>query len=239
VAAPGTGTGTGTGTWHHLALTFSGSTISAAIDGAAVGTVTDTTYPSGMVGLGTSGYQTDQFDNLYVTPVAGSVTGPIVAGVNTSKCVDDNADSTTNGTQVQMWDCNGGASQNWTFPGNGTIDLGGKCMDITGAGTANGTLVELWTCNGGTNQQWQALNGTLVNPVSGKCLDDSIGPPQSTAAAQWFGSCRSLPARTEPLNGMAGKRHTAEASVICGSSYGLPSSVRTACRKPGCRGSRR
>jgi hypothetical protein len=170
--ASGTVAAPGTGTWHHLALTFSGSTISAAIDGSTVGTVTDTTYPSGMVGLGTSGYQTDQFDNLSVTPVAGSVSGPIVAGDNTSKCVDDNADSSANGTKVQMWDCNGGASQDWTFPGNGTIGLYGKCMDITGAGTANGTLVELWTCNGGANQQWEALNGTLVNPVSGKCLDD-------------------------------------------------------------------
>jgi hypothetical protein len=45
-------------------------------------------------------------------------------------------------------------------------------MDITGANFSNGTLVELWTCNGGSNQQWQAVNGQLVNPASGKCLDD-------------------------------------------------------------------
>ena len=38
--------------------------------------------------------------------------------------------------------------------------------------TANGTLIEEWTCNGGANQQWLAVNGELVNPVSGKCLDD-------------------------------------------------------------------
>lgn len=153
--ASGTVAAPGLGSWQHLALTFSGSTISAAINGSTVGTVTDTTYPSGMVGLGTSGYQTDQFDKLSVTPVAGSVSGPIVAGVNTGKCVDDNADSSANGTKVQMWDCNGGASQDWTFPGNGTIGLNGKCMDITGAGTANGTQLDIWTCNGGSNQQWK------------------------------------------------------------------------------------
>ena len=34
------------------------------------------------------------------------------------------------------------------------------------------TLIEWWTCNGGANQQWQAVNGQLVNPSSGKCLDD-------------------------------------------------------------------
>jgi hypothetical protein len=172
--ASGTVAAPGTGTWHHLALTFNGHTITAAIDGVTVGTATDSTYSSGMVGLGTSGYQTDQFDNLSVTPVSGggSVTGPIVAGVNTSDCVDDNGNSGANGTKVQLWTCNGGASQNWTLPGDGTIRINGGCLDITGAGTANGTLVELWTCNGGANQQWQSVSSTLVNPVSGKCLDD-------------------------------------------------------------------
>ena len=28
------------------------------------------------------------------------------------------------------------------------------------------------TCTGGANQQWHATAGTLVNPVSRKCLDD-------------------------------------------------------------------
>ena len=58
----------GTGSWHHLALTFTGSTISAAIDGTTVGTVTSSAYPAGMIGLGVDGYQTDEFDNLSVTP---------------------------------------------------------------------------------------------------------------------------------------------------------------------------
>ena len=171
--ASGTVAALGTGTWHHLALTFNGTAISAAIDGTTVGSVTDSTYHSGMVGLGTSGYQTDQFDNLSVTPVGSTTpTGPIVAGDNTSDCVDDNTGSSTNGTKVQMWGCNGGASQNWTIESNGAIGINGNCMDVTGAGTANGTLVEEWTCNGAGNQQWLPVNGMLVNPVSGKCLDD-------------------------------------------------------------------
>src|SRR5450755_1519896 len=172
VAAPGTGT------WQHLALTFSGSTISAAINGTTVGTVTDSGYASGMAGFGTSGYQTDQFDNLSVTGGSTAPTGPIVAGDNSGTCVDDNGPSTANGTKIQMWDCNGGPSQQWTIEPDGTLWIYGKCMDITGGGTGNGTLVELWDCNGGTNQQWHAQNGTLVNPASGKCLDD---PGSNTA----------------------------------------------------------
>ena len=71
--ASGTVTAPGTGTWQHLALTFDGDSITAAINGTTVGTVTDTAYPAGMIGLGTDGYQTDQFGDLSVTPV-GSAT---------------------------------------------------------------------------------------------------------------------------------------------------------------------
>jgi Glycosyl hydrolase family 59/Ricin-type beta-trefoil lectin domain/Concanavalin A-like lectin/glucanases superfamily len=172
--ASGTVAALGTGSWHHLALTFNGSTITAAIDGTTVGSATDTTYGSGMVGLGTSGYQTDQFDNLTVTQVGSAlpVTGTIVAGDDIAECVDDNGGSSADGTAVQMWDCNNGSNQQWTVGTDGTVRVNGKCLDITGAGTADGTLVELWDCNGGGNQQWQAENGTLVNPASGKCLDD-------------------------------------------------------------------
>ena len=173
----------GTGTWQHLALTFNGASITAAINGTTVTTVNDSTYASGMVGFGTSGYQTDQFDNLSVTPVGGSTggggsTGPITAGDDSSQCMDDNGQSTANGAKIQLWTCNGGANQQWTVESDGTLQVYGKCLDITGANTANGTLIELWTCNGGANQQWQASNGTLVNPASGKCLDD---PNSNTA----------------------------------------------------------
>ena len=87
--ASGTVAAPGTGTWQHLALTFNGDTISVAINSTTVGTATDSTYTSGMIGLGTSGYQTDQFDNLSVAQ-AGSVTpsGPIIAGGNTADCVN-------------------------------------------------------------------------------------------------------------------------------------------------------
>src|SRR5450631_2198723 len=86
----------------------------------------------------------------------GALTGPIVSGVYSGKCVDDNTGSSANGTKVQIWDCNGNpASQSWTIEANGTIGLHGKCMDITNASKANGALVELWTCNGGSNQQWK------------------------------------------------------------------------------------
>ena len=104
---------------------------------------------------------------------SSGATGTIVSGLSSSKCVDNNNGSGTNGNKVQIWDCDGNtAAQNWTVNSNGTLTIDGGCMDITGANYSNGTLIEWWPCNGGANQQWQATSGELVNPASGKCLDD-------------------------------------------------------------------
>ena len=84
--------------------------------------------------------------------------------------------------------CNGiAAAQSWTVNSNGTLTIDGGCMDITGANYSNGTKIEWWTCNGGANQQWQASNGELVNPASGKCLDDpeQSTPPLGTQLQLW------------------------------------------------------
>ncbi len=57
---------------------------------------------------------------------------------------------------MEIWDCNGGANQQWTLNADGTVvgRESGLCLDVTGAGTANGSPVEIWTCNGGSNQEW-------------------------------------------------------------------------------------
>ena len=136
-------------------------------------------------GAVTSGYPSDATENAVQADLTtagyaqtSAPSGPITAGDDSAKCVDDSAFSTANGNKIQMWDCTGGVNQQWTVQPDGTLQVYGKCMDITGANYGNGTLIELWTCNGGANQQWKASNGTLVNPASGKCLDD---PGSSTA----------------------------------------------------------
>lgn len=75
----------GLGTWHHLALGFSGATITAAIDGTAVGTVSDSTYGGGKVALFTGGYTAgDQFANLAVTPQSGGTTQTVTVPYSTT-----------------------------------------------------------------------------------------------------------------------------------------------------------
>jgi hypothetical protein len=53
--------------WHRLELAFTGETIRAVVDGAKVVEVRDTTYRTGMVGIG-SGWNYAQFDNFAVAP---------------------------------------------------------------------------------------------------------------------------------------------------------------------------
>lgn len=106
-----------------------------------------------------------------------SRTGPI-KGVQ-SLCVDIPSGNTTNGTQLQIWNCNGYAPQQWTVGADGTIRGMGKCMDVKGAGTTKGTAVELWSCNGSRSQQWVNQSGILKSPVSNLCLDanaTNLGP---------------------------------------------------------------
>ncbi|MEU3856468.1 RICIN domain-containing protein [Streptomyces sp. NPDC028722] len=187
--ATGTTAALGTGTWHNLALTFQGSTISAAVDGRRIGSVTDTSFQSGQAGLGIQGYRTDQFDNLSIAPGSGSAggtaTGQVTSVLNTAKCLDDYTDSTTAGAVVDIWDCNGTPAQQWTL-GNSAVTVNGLCLDVVGNATANGSPVDLWNCNGGGNQQWTVSNGTLVNPASGRCLDiPGLDTTNGTALDIW------------------------------------------------------
>ncbi|MEV7971333.1 RICIN domain-containing protein, partial [Sphaerisporangium sp. NPDC088356] len=96
-----------------------------------------------------------------------------LAGAQSGRCVDVPNLSTVNGTQVQLWDCNGGPNQQWTLTSAKELTVyGGKCLDAYGHGTSNGTQVDIWDCNGQSNQQWNLnSNGTITGVQSGLCLD--------------------------------------------------------------------
>ncbi|MGI5239859.1 ricin-type beta-trefoil lectin domain protein [Dactylosporangium sp. CA-139066] len=170
--ASGTRAALGLNTWHTLKLGFSGGQITATVDGTNVGTANDFTYGSGQAGVGVVGYQTDQFDNLTVTANSGPVLS-VLRGAESGRCADVPALSQTNGTQLALWDCNGGANQTFTLTASKQLQVyGTKCLDVDAGGTADGAKVQIWDCNGGANQQWNVnADGTVVGVGSGKCLD--------------------------------------------------------------------
>ena len=101
------------------------------------------------------------------TVVPGPITG------FDGRCIDDPSQSTTSGTQLQMYNCNQTPAQQWTVGADGALQVLGTCMAIDGDGATTGTAVVISTCAGTEAQTWQPqADGTLRNLASGKCLDD-------------------------------------------------------------------
>jgi Ricin-type beta-trefoil lectin domain/Glycosyl hydrolase family 76/Ricin-type beta-trefoil lectin domain-like len=115
-----------------------------------------------------------EFDLISRSSGAAPTTGTsaVSSGVS-GLCLDDAGGAATAGNKIDVYGCNNTAAQQWT-PANGTLMNNGMCLDVVGPySTADGTLVDLWTCNGGANQVWEPqADGELLNPQSGKCLDD-------------------------------------------------------------------
>lgn len=107
-------------------------------------------------------------------------------------CLDAKYDAThspwSNGDPIQLWTCNGGLQQKWTFSTTsgqyGTIKNGsGLCLDAVDDGSNEnpsipGDPVQLWGCNGGTQQEW------LANVQ----FDDSTGTQFVTLINEWSGT---------------------------------------------------
>jgi alpha-galactosidase len=99
-----------------------------------------------------------------------------VHAVGAGKCLDVPSSSTTPGTQLDIWGCNGGSNQIWTSTSSHQLTVysssSQRCLDAFNNQTTPGTKVEIWSCSGGANQQWNLnSNGTITGVQSGLCLD--------------------------------------------------------------------
>ncbi|WP_416969446.1 endo-1,4-beta-xylanase [Streptomyces sp. 4F14] len=106
------------------------------------------------------------------TPPTG---GGTIKGTSSGRCLDVPGASTTDGTQLQLWDCHTNANQQWTATAAGELTVyGNKCLDAAGTGT--GTKVQIYGCWGGDNQKWRLnSDGTITGVQSGLCLDTAAG----------------------------------------------------------------
>jgi hypothetical protein len=148
-------------------------------------------------GVMTSGYPSDATENSvqanitaagYSTSGGGGQQNVQVVGGQSGRCLDVPNSSTTNGTQLQLWDCSGQCNQRWTYTSSKQLTVyGNKCLDANGQGTTNGTLAIIWDCNGQANQQWNVnANGTVTGVQSGLCLDaNAAGTANGTKIILW------------------------------------------------------
>ncbi|HUN37974.1 MAG TPA: ricin-type beta-trefoil lectin domain protein [Trebonia sp.] len=110
-------------------------------------------------------------------------------------CLDDLDDSYLDGTQVQLWRCNGGHAQQWreTLTGH-IVNRNGLCLD--GQDAAAGGTLEVWRCNADPAQIWQLNPGAqeIDSKEAGLALTAealarqaplTLSVPDSSAAQQW------------------------------------------------------
>ncbi|XER99820.1 RICIN domain-containing protein [Streptomyces sp. S1D4-11] len=77
------------------------------------------------------------------------------------KCLDVAGGGKTNGTPVQVYTCNGGASQKWQLMGSydGGYTLVNpnsfKCLEVLNGNSADGTKIQIRDCGSAQAQQWK------------------------------------------------------------------------------------
>ncbi len=131
---------------------------------------------------------------VYNVPAGASGSGSsstigVLRGVGSNRCLDVPRLATTDGTLLQIWDCNGGSNQQWTYLSNGELQVyGNKCLDVPNFAKTAGTRVQIWDCNGGSNQQWNLnADGTIVGRGSNLCLDVTGGATADGTVVQiWY-----------------------------------------------------
>ncbi|MFE9453936.1 ricin-type beta-trefoil lectin domain protein [Streptomyces sp. NPDC006739] len=112
-----------------------------------------------------------------------------IVGQQSGRCLDINNNTTANGTQAQLWDCNGGANQRWTYTtGKQLVVYGNKCLGA-GQSAGSGTPAAISDCGGQADQQWNVNpDGTITAAQSGLCLD-AVGQGTANGTKVQLWSC--------------------------------------------------
>jgi hypothetical protein len=78
----------------------------------------------------------------------------------------------TNGTPLELRDCDGSSAQEWAFAADGTVRALGLCMDVAAASRDDGAVLQAAECTAGPAQQFGITAGQdLVSSASDKCVD--------------------------------------------------------------------
>lgn len=118
--------------------------------------------------------------------------GQAIVGAASGRCVDVPGFSTTPGTALDLWDCNGGGNQSWNHTASNELTIyGDMCMQAgsNGASVVAGDAVRIADCTGSAAQQWSVTNGGAITSVADPalCLDAAgAGTGNGTAVDVWY-----------------------------------------------------
>ena len=115
--------------------------------------------------------------------------GEVLRGVASNRCVDVPGFSTSNGTALDLWDCNGGGNQSWNWTTDKQLTVyGNKCLTIGGDGSSAGSPAIITDCTGAPNQAWELNADLSVTSIANPdlCLDAAgAGTGNGTAVDVW------------------------------------------------------
>jgi len=118
--------------------------------------------------------------------------GQEIVGSASGRCVDVPGFSTTPGTALDLWDCNGGGNQSWNLTSSNELTVyTNRCMQAGTDGTtvAAGQSVEIAECTGASVQQWDVnADGTITSRADpALCLDAAgAGTGNGTPLDVWY-----------------------------------------------------
>jgi hypothetical protein len=152
---------------------YTGGAVTFTTGSASTSAVVYFWYPSGNTGTGWG-------DDLTLGAVPATPAYGALANTGSGTCLDIPGNTTTNGTQADIWACNGGANQILTHTSGNLLQVyygsNLRCLDDFNSATTSGSPAGIWTCNGAANQQWILnANGTVTSVVSGLCLGTAGG----------------------------------------------------------------
>ncbi|MGW7002751.1 glycoside hydrolase family 27 protein [Streptomyces sp. NPDC054933] len=139
-------------------------------------------------------------------PLAMTPPKPLVSA-SSGRCLDAWNNQTSPGTKIEIWDCNGGTNQEWSFTSNGDLRAynGTECLGAANGSLAWGTPVVIQPCDGSAGQKWQLnSDGTITTPTQyGVCIDVTGGNVPT-------GNVNGTTAEVYGCNGGANQRWTAQ-----------------------------
>jgi hypothetical protein len=142
-------------------------------------------------------------DSGHTVTLSGSATANPATGEAIGaggRCLDTRGGSASDGTALQLWDCNHSAAQQFALQADNSLRVLGACVSASGGGTANGTPVVLAACTGSAAQTWaHRTDGSVLNPASGRCLDVPDGNTTPGAVQLQLYDCNASAAQTWKL----------------------------------------